>query len=37
MKGFYFSGAKVFNALPPEVRIIKFKTVFRKALDEHFN
>ena len=36
-KGFYFLGAKVFNALPPEVKTIKFKTVFRKALDEHFN
>ena len=36
-KGFYFLGVKVFNAPPPEVMTIKFKTIFRKALDEHFN
>ena len=35
-KGFYFLGAKEFNGLPPEIRTIKFRTVFRKALDEHF-
>ena len=34
-KGFYFLGAKEFNGLPPEIRTIKFRTVFRKALDEH--
>ena len=35
-KRFYFLGAKVLNALSPEVRIIRFRTVFKKALDEHF-
>ena len=35
-KGFYFLGAKKFNGLPSEIRTVKFGTVFRKALDEHF-
>ena len=34
-KGFCFLGAKVCNGLLPEVRTIKFRTVFRKALDKH--
>ena len=34
-KGFYFLAAKAFNALPPEVRSMKYRTVFRKALEEH--
>ena len=35
-KGLYFLGAKKFNGLPSEIRTIKFRTVNRKALDEHF-
>ena len=34
-KGFYFLAAKAFNALPPEVGSMKYRTVFRKALEEH--
>ena len=33
----YFLAAKAFNALPAEVRSIKYNTVFRKALEEHCN
>ena len=29
-------GAKEFNGLPPEIRTINLRTVFRKALDENF-
>ena len=35
-KSFYFLGAKEFNGIRPEIRPIKYRTVFRKALDEHF-
>ena len=34
-KGFYFLAAKMFNALPPEVRSVEYRTMFRKALEEH--
>ena len=29
-KGFYFLGAKTLNALPPEVRTLKYKKVLEK-------
>eukprot|EP00112_Aurelia_sp_Birch-Aquarium-sp1_P011656 Seg245.6 transcript_id=Seg245.6/GoldUCD/mRNA.D3Y31 product="hypothetical protein" protein_id=Seg245.6/GoldUCD/D3Y31 len=35
LKGFYFLAAKTFNVLPPEVRSVRYKKVFRKALEEH--
>ena len=34
-KGYYFLAAKTFNALPPELMSVKYRTVFRKALEEH--
>ena len=34
-KGFYFLAAKALNALPAEVRSMEYRTVFRKALEEH--
>ena len=34
-KSFHFLAAKEFNALPSEVRSIKYRTLFRNALEEH--
>ena len=34
-KGFYYLAAKAFNALPSEIRSIKYRTLFRNALEEH--
>ena len=34
-KGFYFLAAKAFNALPSEVGCIKYRNLFRNALEEH--
>ena len=34
-KSFYFLAAKTFNSLPSEVRTLKYRTVFRKAIEEH--
>ena len=36
-KGLYFLAAKTLNALPPEVRTVKYRTAFGKALGENFN
>ena len=35
-KGFYLIAAKHLMHYPPEARTIKYKTVFRKSLEEHF-
>ena len=34
-KGFHFLAAKAFNALPSEIRSIKYRALFRNALEEH--
>ena len=36
-KRFYLVGAKTFSAQPPEVRAVRYGTVFSKASEEHFN